>query len=105
MQARLFNDPDSGYNVLVASDAVGMGLNLNIQRVIFQTLVKFIGKGLETVSISAVKQIAGRAGRRSSQYPEVTIETFVLHTGLEVPLQLTACQRHILTTCCNVLED
>jgi ATP-dependent RNA helicase SUPV3L1/SUV3 len=28
LQARLFNDPDSGYDVLVASDAVGMGLNL-----------------------------------------------------------------------------
>jgi ATP-dependent RNA helicase SUPV3L1/SUV3 len=28
MQARLFNDPESRYNVLIASDAVGMGLNL-----------------------------------------------------------------------------
>ena len=28
VQARLFNDPSSGYEVLVASDAVGMGLNL-----------------------------------------------------------------------------
>lgn len=27
-QAKLFNDPDSGFDVLVASDAVGMGLNL-----------------------------------------------------------------------------
>lgn len=27
-QARLFNDPDSGYDIMVASDAVGMGLNL-----------------------------------------------------------------------------
>ena len=40
-QARLFNDPDSGYDVLVASDAVGMGLNLNIRRIIFHTLTKF----------------------------------------------------------------
>lgn len=28
LQARHFNDPESGYDVLVASDAVGMGLNL-----------------------------------------------------------------------------
>ena len=28
MQAKLFNDPNSGYDVLIASDAVGMGLNL-----------------------------------------------------------------------------
>ena len=27
-QATLFNDPDSGYDVLVGSDAIGMGLNL-----------------------------------------------------------------------------
>ena len=27
-QAKLFNDPDSGYDVLVGSDAIGMGLNL-----------------------------------------------------------------------------
>lgn len=31
-QARRFNDPDSGYDILVASDAIGMGLNLNIKR-------------------------------------------------------------------------
>jgi ATP-dependent RNA helicase SUPV3L1/SUV3 len=29
-QARLFNDPDSGYDILVASDAIGMGLNLSV---------------------------------------------------------------------------
>lgn len=33
-QANLFNDPNSGYDVLVASDAVGLGLNLNIRRVV-----------------------------------------------------------------------
>ena len=27
-QARLFNDPDNDYDILVASDAIGMGLNL-----------------------------------------------------------------------------
>ena len=27
-QAKLFNEPNSGYDVLVASDAIGMGLNL-----------------------------------------------------------------------------
>jgi ATP-dependent RNA helicase SUPV3L1/SUV3 len=30
MQAELFNNPDSGYDVIVASDAIGMGLNLYI---------------------------------------------------------------------------
>lgn len=71
-QAKLFNDPNSGYDIMVASDAVGMGLNLNIRRVIFHKMEKREGstKALKPVSVSMVKQIAGRAGRRSSQYSE-----------------------------------
>ena len=38
-QARLFNTPGSGFNVLIATNAVGMGLNLNIRRIIFSTLM------------------------------------------------------------------
>ena len=30
-QARIFNTEGSGYDVLIASDAIGMGLNLNIK--------------------------------------------------------------------------
>ena len=44
MQAKLFNDPKSGFDVLVASDAVGMGLNLSIGRIVFSTLQKFDGR-------------------------------------------------------------
>lgn len=29
-QARLFNDPDSGYDIIIGSDAIGMGLNLSV---------------------------------------------------------------------------
>jgi ATP-dependent RNA helicase SUPV3L1/SUV3 len=63
MQAKLFNDPNSGYDVLIASDAVGMGLNLNIRRIVFETVKKFDGKEITYVSIPQIKQIAGRAGR------------------------------------------
>jgi ATP-dependent RNA helicase SUPV3L1/SUV3 len=42
-QARLFNDADSGYSVLVASDAVGMGLNLAIKRIVFSRTDKYDG--------------------------------------------------------------
>ncbi|CAG8714420.1 6329_t:CDS:2, partial [Acaulospora morrowiae] len=62
-QAKLFNDPDSSFDVLVASDAVGMGLNLNIKRVVFETVKKFDGIGIRHVPIPQIKQIAGRAGR------------------------------------------
>ncbi|KAF2143576.1 uncharacterized protein K452DRAFT_224808 [Aplosporella prunicola CBS 121167] len=62
-QARLFNDPDSGYDFLVASDAIGMGLNLSIKRIIFETTTKFNGVDMVPLTIPETKQIAGRAGR------------------------------------------
>ncbi|KAH0556223.1 hypothetical protein GP486_005852 [Trichoglossum hirsutum] len=63
-QARLFNDPDSGYDILVASDAIGMGLNLSIKRIIFETTRKIAGGcDFENLTTSEIKQIAGRAGR------------------------------------------
>jgi ATP-dependent RNA helicase SUPV3L1/SUV3 len=68
-QARRFNDLNSGYNVLVASDAIGMGLNLNIRRIIFNSMYKYDGSGVVKLSHSAVKQISGRAGRRNSPFP------------------------------------
>ncbi|CUS07738.1 unnamed protein product [Tuber aestivum] len=63
LQARHFNDPESGYDVLVASDAVGMGLNLSIKRMIFETTIKWNGSEYEAISVPHAKQIAGRAGR------------------------------------------
>lgn len=68
-QARRFNDPNSGYDVLVASDAIGMGLNLNIRRVIFNSIFKNDGSAITRLNHSAIKQISGRAGRRNSPYP------------------------------------
>lgn len=62
-QARLFNDPDNDYDFLVASDAVGMGLNLAIKRVVFETSSKFDGLQRKTLSVADIKQIGGRAGR------------------------------------------
>ncbi|KZV65085.1 hypothetical protein PENSPDRAFT_656101 [Peniophora sp. CONT] len=64
-QAALFNDPNSGFDVLVGSDALGMGLNLKIRRVIFTQISKYSGLTSceEQLSNSAIKQIGGRAGR------------------------------------------
>ncbi|RPB00989.1 hypothetical protein L873DRAFT_1678304 [Choiromyces venosus 120613-1] len=63
LQAKHFNDPESGYDVLVASDAVGMGLNLSVKRMIFETTIKWNGSEYEAISVPHIKQIAGRAGR------------------------------------------
>jgi ATP-dependent RNA helicase SUPV3L1/SUV3 len=50
-------------HILVATDAIGMGLNLPIRRVLFSTLTKFDGQDDRPLSVSEVHQIAGRAGR------------------------------------------
>ncbi|KAG0234497.1 hypothetical protein BGW42_006578 [Actinomortierella wolfii] len=68
LQAKLFNDPNSGYDVLVASDAIGMGLNLNIRRIIFEAVQKFDGSVVRSLSLTQLKQIAGRAGRFGTEY-------------------------------------
>ncbi|OAA58266.1 ATP-dependent RNA helicase SUV3 [Cordyceps fumosorosea ARSEF 2679] len=67
-QAALFNDPDNDYDFVVASDAIGMGLNLEIKRVIFESVHKFDGFQHRMLSVPEFKQIGGRAGRyRSAQ--------------------------------------
>lgn len=60
-EAQRFNNGE--YDVVVASDAIGMGLNLKINRVIFTTVQKYNGKTNITLSDSNIKQIGGRAGR------------------------------------------
>jgi ATP-dependent RNA helicase SUPV3L1/SUV3 len=51
---------------LVATDAIGMGLNLNLDHVAFARLSKFDGLGPRRLSPAEVGQIAGRAGRHMS---------------------------------------
>lgn len=54
----------SGENpILVATDAIGMGLNLPIQRIFFSTMEKFDGETMRALKITEIKQIGGRAGR------------------------------------------
>ncbi|OJD19377.1 hypothetical protein AJ78_00647 [Emergomyces pasteurianus Ep9510] len=62
-QADLFNDPNNDYDFLVASDAIGMGLNLSCKRIIFESVVRRLPTGLTRLTVSQVKQIGGRAGR------------------------------------------
>lgn len=49
--------------LLIATDAIGMGLNLPIKRVLFSTLQKYDGNEERYLNVSEIKQIAGRAGR------------------------------------------
>lgn len=80
-QAKLFNEPNNDFDFLIASDAIGMGLNLylfltlyeswgsadifgrSIKRLIFESTTKFNGLVYEPIPDHEIKQIAGRAGR------------------------------------------
>ncbi|XP_062169524.1 DExH-box ATP-dependent RNA helicase DExH16, mitochondrial isoform X2 [Alnus glutinosa] len=90
-QATMFNDASSDFDVLVASDAIGMGLNLNISRIIFSTMKKFDGIEMRDLTVPEIKQIAGRAGRYGSKFPvgEVTCidaeDLPLLHSSLKSP--------------------
>ncbi len=54
----------SGKNkIVVSTDAIGMGLNLPIRRVVFTKVEKFNGKEQGPLSPMLIRQIAGRAGR------------------------------------------
>src|SRR5438046_8444808 len=48
---------------LVATDAIGMGLNMDLDHVAFARLGKFDGRGPRRLSAAEIGQIAGRAGR------------------------------------------
>lgn len=50
--------------VLVTTDAIGMGVNLPIRRIIFMSIRKFDGEEIRELTSQEVKQVSGRAGRR-----------------------------------------
>ena len=55
----------SGKNqYVVSTDAIGMGLNLPVRRIVFSETQKFDGTEVRKLSPEEVRQIAGRAGRR-----------------------------------------
>ncbi|KAI9288380.1 P-loop containing nucleoside triphosphate hydrolase protein [Umbelopsis sp. AD052] len=76
LQAKAFNDAASNFDVLVASDAVGMGLNLNIKRIVFESVQKYDGKSFTFIHPPHLKQIAGRAGRFGTTYAQGEVTTF-----------------------------
>lgn len=50
--------------VLITTDAIGMGVNLPIKRIIFLDIQKFDGEEVRNLTSQEVKQVAGRAGRK-----------------------------------------
>ena len=60
-QVQLYQSGDVDF--LVATDAIGMGINMDLDYVFFSNLRKFDGRKLRKLNLSEIGQIAGRAGR------------------------------------------
>jgi ATP-dependent RNA helicase SUPV3L1/SUV3 len=60
-QAERFREGQA--DIVVGTDALAMGLNMPIQRIVLTTAVKYNGVEEEEISAALAKQIAGRAGR------------------------------------------
>ena len=86
-QVRLFTE---GVNqVVVATDAIGMGINLPIRRVVFMNSMKFDGTDKRRLEAEEIRQIAGRAGRYGYYdigYVQSAVDTEYIGRKLEEPL-------------------
>ncbi|MCM2350832.1 MAG: hypothetical protein NDI69_12485 [Bacteriovoracaceae bacterium] len=60
-QARKFDEGET--DIMVSTDAIAMGMNLPVKRIVFSALSKFINDRENPLTYSEIKQIAGRAGR------------------------------------------
>src|SRR5689334_9553056 len=60
-QVALYQSGDVDF--LVATDAIGMGINMDVDHVAFSALEKFDGIGVRPLKPEEIGQIAGRAGR------------------------------------------
>ena len=60
-QVELYQSGDVDF--LVATDAIGMGINMDLDNVYFSNLKKFDGRKMRRLNLAEIGQIAGRAGR------------------------------------------
>ena len=59
-QMHRFNSTNS---LLVATDCIGLGMNLKIKKILFVSLMKFDGNSRRILTSHEIRQVAGRAGR------------------------------------------
>jgi ATP-dependent RNA helicase SUPV3L1/SUV3 len=80
-QARKFDEGET--DIIVATDAIAMGMNLPIKRIVFSAIAKFYDGKEHPLTNSELKQIAGRAGRYKL-FPEGYVTTLQkVDDGLE----------------------
>ena len=87
-QVELYENKNVDY--LVATDAIGMGLNLNINHVSFSSLEKFDGRYNRNLAPNEIGQIAGRAGR----YKQDGTFSYTKEAGNLDPLIIQQIENH-----------
>ena len=79
---------------LVATDAIGMGLNLDIDHVAFAGLSKFDGQRQRRLTTAEMAQIAGRAGRHQRDGTFGTLAGSGSHDSAFTPEEIYAIEEH-----------
>ena len=95
-EARRFASGDA--DVLVATDAIGLGLNLPIQRVIFTSVQKYDGTERAELPVALLQQIGGRAGRFGHQAAEEGVVAGLTPAEHQVVARLMRAPQDILPT-------
>ncbi|WP_437325535.1 helicase-related protein [Sorangium sp. So ce381] len=84
-QVALFQSGEVDY--LVATDAIGMGLNLDVRHVAFAALRKFDGRAVRDLDPAELAQIAGRAGRHLADGTFGTVAPLSLPDGVAAAIE------------------
>ena len=79
---------------LVATDAIGMGLNMDIAHVAFASLTKFDGRRLRRLHPSEMAQIAGRAGRYQKDGAFGTVQLGANENCAFTPEEIEGLEEH-----------
>ena len=91
-QVALYQSGEVDY--LVATDAIGMGLNLDIDHVAFAGLSKFDGQRQRRLTTAEMAQIAGRAGRHQRDGTFGTLAGSGSHDSAFTPEEVYAIEEH-----------
>ena len=79
---------------LVATDAIGMGLNMDIAHVAFASLGKFDGRRHRRLTLSEMAQIAGRAGRYQKDGSFGTVQLGQAEAASFTPEEIQGLEEH-----------
>ncbi|WP_310531538.1 helicase-related protein [Novosphingobium sp.] len=91
-QVAMFQSGEVDY--LVATDAIGMGLNLDLDHVAFAGLSKFDGQRQRRLTTAEMAQIAGRAGRHHRDGTFGTLSGTRSHDAEFTPEEVYAIEEH-----------